>query len=510
MSKVDKVEDLDENEKNISLSKEEYKVLFNEHAKKLGKLHREGCENDQQVVIILEGWLGALKSRLLGKILTTLDPRKYTLYSASKMREVNIHKPIWSFFWDKAPVKGDLTFYNRSWYFLKNEKELGNDDIDNIFETWAGFSYEQINQFEKELIDDGCIVIKIFTEISESKNKKNLEKIDEIYGEDWELLRKNVFEGTDYDKYKKIYTKMLKKTDTEAAPWHKIDANNFRQAQIDILKLLESEILKGIEAKSKKNIKRITADVSFDSNYKYEDIPNLLSKADLSKKIAREDYDKQLDELQDDIQKLQYQLYIKQIGSIFGFEGWDAGGKGGAIKRFTRALYPLGYEVVPTAAPNQREDNRHYLWRFWNKIPLDGEITIFDRTWYGRVLVERVERYASRGEWQRAYAEINNMEYIWAEHGIIVNKFWMQIDKEEQYKRFMEREYNVEKNWKITDEDWRNRDKWDAYEDAVNEMLYRTNTEYAPWYVIEGNDKLYARISVLKHIKENMEEKLKK
>lgn len=506
MSKVHKFDDLDENEKNGSLSKEKYKELFKEHSKKLGVLQREGSKINQQVIIILEGWIGALKSRLLGKILTTLDPRKYTLYSASKIKRENMNKPVWSFFWDKSPVKGELTFYNRSWYFLKNEKEIGNDEISEI---WADFSYEQINQFEKELIDDGCIVIKIFTDISEKKNKKNLEKIDEIYGEDWEMLRKNVFEGTDYDKYKKIYTKMLKKTDTELAPWHKIDSNNFRQAQIDILKLLEREIEKGIEKNSNKKMKKITADVSFDNNYKYENISNILNKNEPSEKISREEYDKILDELQDDIQRLQYQLYIKQIASVYGFEGWDAGGKGGAIKRFTRALYPLGYEVVPTEAPNQRENNRHYLWRFWNKLPFDGEITIFDRTWYGRVLVERVERFATRCEWQRAYEEINNMEYIWAKHGMIVNKFWMQIDKDEQYKRFMERENNPEKNWKITDEDWRNRDKWDAYEEAINEMLYRTNTEYAPWYVIAGNDKLYARVSVLKHIKENMEKKLK-
>jgi polyphosphate kinase 2 (PPK2 family) len=303
---------------------------------------------------------------------------------------------------------------------------------------------------------------------------------------------------------------MLKKTDTKIAPWHKIDANNFRKAQIEILKLIETEIAKGMELNSQKSFKRITADVSFNDNYKYEKIPDILSKTDLTKSISREEYNKKLDELQDDIQRLQYQLYKQKTASIFGFEGWDAGGKGGAIKRFTRALYPLGYEVVPTAAPNERENNRHYLWRFWNKIPFDGEITIFDRTWYGKVLVEKIERFATKNEWQRAYDEINNMEYIWACHGMIVNKFWMQIDKDEQYKRFMEREHNPEKNWKITDEDWRNRDKWDAYEDAVNEMLYRTNTEYAPWYVIAGNDKLYARISVLKHIKENMEKKLKK
>ena len=189
---------------------------------------------------------------------------------------------------------------------------------------------------------------------------------------------------------------------------------------------------------------------------------------------------------------------------VLGFEGWDAGGKGGAIKRLTEFMDPRGYVVNPTAAPTEVEKNHHYLWRFWQNMPKAGHIAIFDRTWYGRVMVERIEGFCTKEEWQRAYREINDMEAHLANSGAIVMKFWMQIDKDEQERRFNERMNTPEKQWKITDEDWRNREKWDEYEVAVNEMLQKTNTEYAPWHILESVDKKYARIKALKIVIEEI------
>ena len=194
---------------------------------------------------------------------------------------------------------------------------------------------------------------------------------------------------------------------------------------------------------------------------------------------------------------------------VLGFEGWDAGGKGGAIKRLTEKMDPRGFVVNPTASPNDIEKAHHYLWRFWRAVPKDGHIAIFDRTWYGRVMVERIEGFCTKQEWQRAYKEMNDMEKDWADAGAVVMKFWMQIDKDEQERRFKARQENPEKQWKITDEDWRNREKWDQYEDAVNEMLIRTSTEYAPWIVVEGNCKYYARIKVLETVVDAIEKRLK-
>ena len=194
---------------------------------------------------------------------------------------------------------------------------------------------------------------------------------------------------------------------------------------------------------------------------------------------------------------------------ILGFEGWDAAGKGGAIKRLTSHLDPRGYKVCPTASPNDVEKSHHYLWRFWNHVPKAGHIAIFDRTWYGRVMVERIEGFCSEEDWHHAYREINEMEAHFAHSGALVLKFWLQIDKDEQERRFNDRMKNPEKRWKITDEDWRNREKWDAYVLAVNEMLEKTSTKDAPWIVVEGNSKWYARIKVLETVADAMEKKIK-
>lgn len=234
----------------------------------------------------------------------------------------------------------------------------------------------------------------------------------------------------------------------------------------------------------------------------------VLQGIDLDKTLTREEYKRKKKELQKRLLVLHNKMYLKRVPVILAFEGWDAGGKGGAIKRLTQAMDPRGYEVVPVAAPNDIEKAHHYLWRFWEKIPKAGHMAIFDRTWYGRVLVERIEGFASEEEWSRAYSEINNMEEQFTNAGYIVLKFWMHIDKEEQERRFHERENTPAKQWKITDEDWRNRAKWDEYEKAVDEMVVRTSTENAPWIVVEANSKYYARIKVLETVVAALEERL--
>ena len=221
------------------------------------------------------------------------------------------------------------------------------------------------------------------------------------------------------------------------------------------------------------------------------------------------EYKKKLKKLQERIEELHGKLYRKRIPVVLGFEGWDAGGKGGAIKRLTERMDPRGYAVNPTASPNDIEKAHHYLWRFWRAMPKAGHVAIFDRTWYGRVMVERIEGFCTKEEWQRAYKEINDMEKDLYDAGAVVIKFWMHIDKDEQERRFRERQENPEKQWKITDEDWRNREKWDQYEDAVNEMLLRTSTDYAPWVVVEGNSKYYARVKVLETVVKAIEAKIK-
>ena len=234
----------------------------------------------------------------------------------------------------------------------------------------------------------------------------------------------------------------------------------------------------------------------------------LLSEVPLDKEIETDEYRKELKELQNRLGELHNRLYRKKVPVIIAYEGWDAAGKGGNIKRIAGALDPRGYEVHPIASPEPHEKARHYLWRFWTRLPKTGHIAIFDRTWHGRVMVERLEGFCSENDWMRAYNEINEFEKELHDWGAVIIKFWVQIDKDTQLERFNERQNTPEKQWKITDEDWRNRDKWDAYETAVNEMIQKTSTSYAPWHILESVDKKYARIKALKIVVEELEKVL--
>jgi polyphosphate kinase 2 (PPK2 family) len=223
----------------------------------------------------------------------------------------------------------------------------------------------------------------------------------------------------------------------------------------------------------------------------------MLASVDMSLLLDKQVYKKRLILSQVALSQLGYQVYVQQRPVVILFEGWDAGGKGGAIKRITEKLDPRGYVVHPIVAPQGDDKTRHYLWRFWRRLPEAGQIAIFDRSWYGRVMVERVEGFAKEVEWKRAYREINQFESQLVDFGVILFKFWLNITRDEQLRRFEDRANDKLRSWKLTDEDWRNREKWDAYESAVNEMLLKTSTLQAPWTIVEGNDKRFARVKVL-------------
>jgi polyphosphate kinase 2 (PPK2 family) len=236
----------------------------------------------------------------------------------------------------------------------------------------------------------------------------------------------------------------------------------------------------------------------------------ILDRLDLTLSLDRDAYDEQLDALQDRLFQLEHELYVARIPAVIVYEGVDAGGKGGNIKRLTRGLDPRGYEVIPIAAPTKEELAHHYLRRFWECVPKAGHITIFDRSWYGRVLVERVEGFCTQTEWRKAYREINEFERQLADFGTVIVKFWLHISRKEQLQRFRAREQTPHKQWKITDEDWRNRKKWRQYEVAILDMLKRTSTTYAPWTILEANCKLYARVKALRTVADALETALGK
>jgi len=234
----------------------------------------------------------------------------------------------------------------------------------------------------------------------------------------------------------------------------------------------------------------------------------MLETVDLTKKLTPQDYRVQLIRLQVRLGELGFQVYKQQRPVIIAFEGWDAAGKGGAIRRLTERLDPRGYVVYPISAPKGDDAEHHYLWRFWRRLPEAGQIAIFDRTWYGRVLVERVEGFCKEEEWRRAYREINEFERQLVDYGVVLVKFWLHISQEEQLARFEARQETAYKAWKLTDEDWRNRGKWDQYAEAVEDMLLRTSTTIAPWSVVPANDKFYSRVFVLETVVKALEEQL--
>lgn len=325
------------------------------------------------------------------------------------------------------------------------------------------------------------------------------------------MTKDDLKRNEDYEEYLEMNEEMFKNTDTENAPWTIIEATdkNYAYAKImtTVVNRLEEALerhknITELEEKIKENLESVQKDRTEENYFK----AGALSKADLTKSLDQKDYKEELERLQKRLKLLHNSIYRMRIPVVLAFEGWDAAGKGGAIKRLTSSLDPRGYAVYPTASPNDIEKMHHYLWRFWNNMPKAGHISIFDRTWYGRVMVERIEGFCTEAEWKRAYQEINEMEEHLANSGAAILKFWMHIDKEEQKRRFQERMDNPEKQWKITEEDWRNREKWDLYEEAVDEMLIRTSTAYAPWVIVEGNSKYYARVKVLKTVVKALEE----
>ncbi len=478
------------------LSKKEFSKIMETLGEKMGQAQRAARDAKIPIIIIFEGWRGARRSAIINSIMQQMDARGFQVYSTTNMSKEVLEQPFFAYFWRNLPAKGHIAVYHRSYYYLKNAYEIEHGGQD-----YPVASFERINAFEKDLTDDNYLVLKYFLHISEEQQKVNTAKHAKTLGKAWRELNPAYDESGRYNEFLARYERMLQATDTANAPWHVVPAEDLQVAQVDVY----TSIVEYIEAAlAKKKLPKPPAIPRPEVKY------DVLSKIKADKVMSKEHYRELLKPMQRYLRELQIEMYQKGYSAAICFEGWDAGGKGGAIRRLTDAMDPLGYSVHPVAAPNVVERQFNHLWRFWIDIPRKGSIAIFDRTWYGRVMVERVEGFATQEEWQRAFSEMNEMEAEWVDADIVVLKFWLQIDKEEQLRRFNERQNNPAKNWKITDEDWRNRDKWDAYEDAVNEMLVRTDTSYAPWVVVEGNNKYYARLKVLKSVIETFEKKLGK
>ena len=492
--------------------KEVYRQAKETYGPRLGLAQRRLKEAGIPVLILFDGMDAAGKGTQINRLIQFLDPRGFDVYASSRVTEDEAMRPFLWRFWTLTPENGRIAVFDRSWYRkVREDRFEGRTAKKELAEA-----FRDICSFEKQLTDSKAVIIKLFLYISREEQKKRFKKLEESGETAWRVTKEDWKRNEDYDRYLKINEEMLERTDTEYAPWTIIEATDKSYGARKILKTvpetLEEALAKTAEEERLKEEKKKAAETLLKAgenpaeNSRYQN--GVLSGIDLSKTMTRETYKKEIDRLQKKLELLHSELYRLRIPVVLGFEGWDAGGKGGAIRRLTSHLDPRGYQVCPTAAPNDIEKKHHYLWRFWNHMPKAGHIAIFDRTWYGRVMVERIEGFCREEEWRRAYQEINEMESHLVNAGAVVLKFWLQIDKDEQKRRFEERMRIPEKQWKITDEDWRNREKWDQYELAVNEMLVRTSTTYAPWIVVEGNCKYYARVKVLRTVVEALEKKI--
>lgn len=478
---------------NQKVSKEEYEPRIEQLERSLGELQREVRRLGIPVVVVFEGWDAAGKGTLINILMQALDPRGFAVHPIKAPTEEEAFRPFLWRFWTRTPEKGRIAIFDRSWY-----GRVLTERVDKLVDkkAWSA-GYEQICSFERQLADDGAVLIKFFLHISKKEQKERFCRLEKSSALSWKVTKEDWRHHRQYQKYWQATDDMLARTDSEYAPWTIVESHDRRFAALKVFSAVVRALQTAVQAADKAPVEQ-TAAAAADPVEPLSE--SLLNRVDLSAKLSQTSYERKLERCQSRVRELEHEIYRRRIPVIIVYEGWDAAGKGGNIKRMTRKLDPRGYEVIPVGVPNDVEKTHHYLWRFWTEVPKAGHITIFDRSWYGRVLVERVEGFCSQAEWKRAYREINEMEEQLASFGALVIKFWLHIDKDEQLKRFEERQSTPWKQWKISDDDWRNRDRWDAYKAAVDEMIARTSTSYAPWTVVESNCKLFARIKTLETV----------
>jgi len=459
---------------------------------KLSELQRTAKDKKIPIIIAVEGVNASGKAPLINELILTLDPRHVKVH----VHEEAQRRPFMWSSWNKIPKYGDTAIFYKSWYsslILKGTKHKYDEEkLENY--------YRYINSFEKQLFDDGYLIVKFLLDVDKEVYKQRMEKMKSNSSTSWKAKK---YEKEKYKDYKKIAPIIVENTNTEYCPWNIIQSNDSEEASLEVFKIMIAA-LEHIISKPK----HITYKTVESNLEKTSSVPDVLSGSYTNDVIYKDEFSKKIKTYQRKLKELQCQLYERGVSLVVVYEGFDAAGKGGNIRRVIKKLDPTGYEVLSTAAPSDIEKAHHYLWRFWTRMPKTGHIAIFDRSWYGRVLVERIEGFCSEEEWKRAYNEINEMEEQLVHSNDIVIKFWLDIDNEEQLKRFREREQNPNKQWKITEEDWRNREKWELYKSAVNEMIYKTNTANAPWIILKANCKHYARLKALSAIIELVESRL--
>lgn len=520
------------------LDKAEYKALRDELTQRLVVLQQDAIKNGAGLVVLFEGWDGAGKGSRISDLMYFLDARATSVYVATDIDKdeqevfeklesgVTGYEPIMKEFWDACGERGHITFYDQGWYTKAALTSVNHDIIGFTGKKLKQSEFiNQCKDFEEQLSDDGYTVVKFFVHVSKKAQKERLEELRENPATKFRVSKKKINRVKLYDKAYEAYDRLLSESNFDFAPWTLINGEDSKRANIEIMKTMiealecaiqkaqskaatsaKIEVPEGADAKAIAQAQHSFAPrgSSFEIEQNYPHVEEI--RHDL--KLERPEYKKKLKKLQHELYELECMMYQERVPLIVMFEGWDAAGKGGAIKRVAQALDARAYTIVPSPAPSKQELAHQHLWRYWTRIPKAGHVGLFDRSWYGRVLVERCEEITRPADWARGYDEINEFERDLIEWGAILIKFWVNVSPEEQLNRFEARKADPNKQWKITDEDWRNREKYEQYRSAIDDMFRLTSTTQAPWTILESDDKLYARIKCLETIVDALKERL--
>jgi polyphosphate:AMP phosphotransferase len=453
------------------------------------------------VLILISGVEGAGKSEMVNLLNEWMDPRHIATSAFGAPSDEELERPHAWRFWRALPAKGRIGIFFGAWHTDPIVQRVLGEIGEGEFTRTTG----EIQRLEKMLADEGVLLLKYWLHLTRKQQEKRLKKLAADPKTRWRVTDLDWKYFKLHKKFVKVCDPFLRRTSTAEAPWIVVPGADPRYRALTVGKHLLAAMR---ERLAEKRVGR-----------GHERVPpmpappdklNVIRALELDQPMTKAEYRKELDKWQARLALASRSSGFKSRSVVAVFEGNDAAGKGGAVRRVTQALDARVYSTVPVAAPTEEERAKPYLWRFWRNLPRRGRFVFFDRSWYGRVLVERVEGLAPEGDWMRAYSEINEFEHAMARHGIVVVKFWLAISKEEQFRRFRAREKVAFKRFKITDEDWRNRKKWDEYENAVCDMVDRTSTALAPWTLVEANNKYHARIKVLKTLCHALEAALEK
>jgi polyphosphate:AMP phosphotransferase len=480
---------LDELDLSRRLDRDAFKAACEPLALELGALQRRVVELGVPVLIVVEGWSAAGKGSLIARLIEPLDPRGFSVHCMRDPTPEEARRPFLWRFWTRTPPRGRIAVFDRSWY-----RTLLEGRVDGLTRgRHLREARRDILAFERQLVDDGALILKLFLHISRREQSRRLRRLERDPATAWRVTRRDWELHKRYGRLCRAAEDMAARTSTRRAPWHGIEAEDGRFAALKAMRLVVSALRAAVRRRERGNAaaQRAAAPAARASQ-----TPRLRF-GDRAAAIPENVYRSRLEARQKTLWELENHIYRARLPVVIVYEGWDAAGKGGNIRRLTQKLDPRGYDVVPVAAPDATETSHHYLWRFWREMPKDGHLTVFDRSWYGRVLVERVEGFCREDEWRRAYREINELESHLTAHGTVLLKFWLQISPEEQLRRFRDREREESKRWKITPEDWRNRRRRPLYEAALADMLARTTRPGAPWIVVPSDCKRRARLQVM-------------